>query len=74
MTNATISIQTFDLEHTTETLKESGISYTTTEFTHCWTLELKGERSAIENWMQNEYCVGMEEEIAAEFMADIENI
>ena len=74
MTNATISIQTFDLEHTTETLNEAGISYKTTEFMYCWTLELKADRSAIESWMQNEYCVGMDEETTAEFMSDIEDI
>ncbi|QFR56054.1 hypothetical protein CPT_Muldoon_099 [Serratia phage Muldoon] len=71
---ATVEIQTFDLAYTKETLDKAGIKYVVETYSTHWIMTLCSERSVIENWMKTEYCVGMDEETAAEFMADIENI
>ncbi|AHY25357.1 hypothetical protein PS2_111 [Serratia phage PS2] len=68
---ANVEIQSYDLDHTKETLDSARISYNVEPFSNCWLFDIVGTPEAVEKWMKEEFLVGMDAETAAEFMADI---
>ena len=68
---ATVIIHSCDLDHTANTLIEAGIEYKVKPMSYDWELTLTADFEKLEKWMREEYCVGMEESDAAEYIADI---